>query len=354
MTDEIQVWAIDGLAGSAAIARVEPTKRTETENLLEDVLVKAPDMLMPDLALVGRQTPIAGGYLDLLGVDKDGRLVVFELKRGKVTREAITQVLDYGSSLESMSTVELGKHIAERSGARGIEKIEDFDEWYSQRGGEQDSLKPVRMVLVGLDADENASRMVDFLAKRGLDIALLTFYGYEYDGKTLLARQVQRVVPITKPPVDPRQALAERARSLEIGDFWKEVNDSFEQLGSYIVTPRTDGFTFYLPPLKMPDLVKARQAEGSHSVRLDGNGKIRITFFPAAIHLCEAEFGEQQAVVPFRQEPPPNAPRTNRVSEQWYCLLDGQEWLAHKEVLTALASAVYVAWDEARRQANRT
>ena len=39
-------------------------------------------MLMPGLQLVGRQLTTANGSLDLLGIDSEGRLVVFELKPG--------------------------------------------------------------------------------------------------------------------------------------------------------------------------------------------------------------------------------------------------------------------------------
>lgn len=52
------------MAGSAGITKVEPTGQTETEEVLEDALVKDPDMLMSDLTLVGRQMPIAGDYLE--------------------------------------------------------------------------------------------------------------------------------------------------------------------------------------------------------------------------------------------------------------------------------------------------
>ena len=65
-------------------------------------------MLMPGLTLVGRQTPTGSGWLDLLGVDEDGKLVVFELKRGKLTREAVAQAIKANfcsvmNSTESMS-----------------------------------------------------------------------------------------------------------------------------------------------------------------------------------------------------------------------------------------------------------
>jgi len=58
---------------------VDAIAETTTEKLLEDVLARSPDVLMPNLRLVGRQTETPGGPLDLLGVDEDGRLVVFEL-----------------------------------------------------------------------------------------------------------------------------------------------------------------------------------------------------------------------------------------------------------------------------------
>ncbi len=101
MTNDIRIWELDG--SSKAVKPVESTNRIETEHLLEEVLVRNPDMLMPGLTLVGRQTPIDGGFLDLLGVDEDGRLVVFELKREKLTRDAVAQAIDYCSYLESLT-----------------------------------------------------------------------------------------------------------------------------------------------------------------------------------------------------------------------------------------------------------
>ena len=73
MNDDIRIWEIDD--SSKAAKPVESTNRMETENSLEEVLVRNPDLLMPGLTLVGRQTPVDGGKLDLLGVDADGRLV---------------------------------------------------------------------------------------------------------------------------------------------------------------------------------------------------------------------------------------------------------------------------------------
>ena len=101
--------------------------QTETEQQLEDLIVENPNLLMDGLKLVGRQTPTSTGALDLLGVDKDGYLIVFELKRGKLPREAVTQVIDYASYLADLDRESLCQHITDRSGSYGIEKIDEFE-----------------------------------------------------------------------------------------------------------------------------------------------------------------------------------------------------------------------------------
>ena len=120
MNDDIRIWEIDDSRNDAR--PVESTNRMETESTLEEVLVRNPDMLMPGLTLVGRQTPTDIGNLDLLGVDEDGRLVVFELKRGKLARDAVVQIIDYCAWLESLTEAGLAEHISSRSGTSGIEK----------------------------------------------------------------------------------------------------------------------------------------------------------------------------------------------------------------------------------------
>ena len=77
--DEFKIWALED---ASSVVELQSQRQMEAESLLEDTLVANPDLLMPGLKLVGRQTPTAGGPLDLLGVDRYGRLSLFELKRG--------------------------------------------------------------------------------------------------------------------------------------------------------------------------------------------------------------------------------------------------------------------------------
>ena len=352
MADEIQIWEIDG---TSQASKVEQTRRTETEEQLEDILVKNPEMLMQGLTLVGRQTPAAGGALDLLGVDRYGKLVVFELKRSAPTRDAVAQVIDYCSYLEELTEGELSELISKFSGLKGIERIPNFEEWYSvnRNGRELEELKPIRMALVGVGLDESANRMVNFLMQKDVDIISVSFSAYVREGRTLLARQVHEIETGTELPSsryarrEKRRAnLDERARTLGIGDFWQKVIDDFTRVHRREPSPRANGYTFYQQnALRLPGLVGGHRAGASHTVRLDKDGKIRVTFFPIAVHLCKALFDQIDII--FGQEEPADFQATDQVDMQYYCLFDEEEWnKQHKRALLNLASEINGEWDK--------
>lgn len=225
--NELGIWA---LQTDGAAEAVNAVSEVDLEDRLEGMLVQLPDMLEPGIQLVGRQTLADGRPLDLLGVDTNGRLVVFELKRGALTRDAVTQCIDYASALDAMDPEkELPTHIAEQSGKLGIEKIDDFKAWYEKDAIENElgNLLPPRLVLVGLGADNRAERMARFLQAggRGIDISVLTFYGFQHGGETLLARQVEVEVDHT-PSSSKKKGATEKQLYRE---FWAEFLSAFER-----------------------------------------------------------------------------------------------------------------------------
>ena len=343
MKTDIGIWEID--RASRVGAKLGFAQRIETEEMLEDVLVANPNMLMRGLNLVGRQLPVETGFVDLLGIDEDGRLVVFELKREKLTRDAVAQVLDYCSYLEALSESELATLIAERSGKNGISKIADFEEWYGSQGG--DSIKPVRMVLVGLGMDVSAHRMVAYLADRGIDVRLLTFHGYIRGDDMLLARQVRAAR-------DPRRASAPRDRDLNqkarehgVAKVWRDAKKALNySFGTYFTK---SGITFLQRTVTLPDDVPVR---ASHSVTIDEPGKIRITFYPGAVDLCHQRFQNLKEAIPFEAEKPPNAPATRRAPHQWFCRLNEESWRNGKGHLIDFVRAMEDAWREHEQMEN--
>ena len=231
--DELSIWTLqpDGTAEA-----VKAVSGLDLENGLEETLVQRPDMLEPDIQLVGRQTPTDGGPSDLLGVDRHGRLVVFELKRERLTRDAVTQCIDYASALDAMDPEEeLAPHISKCSGTHRIEKIADFKAWYENHFDENElsALLPPRLVLVGLGIDARAERMARFLQAGGIDIAVLTFYGFEHGGETLLARQVEIEVEHDSPSIPRRRrykTASEKRQDLERNLSERGLSDLFENI----------------------------------------------------------------------------------------------------------------------------
>lgn len=253
--EEIRLWAVGrDEAGQIQAESLSAVPREQAESDLEELLVKTPSLLMPNLRLVGRQTPTAGGPLDLLGVDEDGRLVIFELKRGVLYRQAVTQVVDYASSLAVLPRETLASHIEERSGEGGIDKIEDFNSWYQQEYSGSDYVGRPRMVLVGMGADEPTQRMTAFLAEGGLDISLITFYLFDKEGRRFLARRVH-VEGGTSPTspssgynrADNLRSLRDLASRLRMTDFMDSVHKFLsETLGGCYWYPGRTGYSYML------------------------------------------------------------------------------------------------------------
>ena len=255
MADELKIWA---LGKGNEVDAVENVTGVKLEDILEDMLVQRPEMLETGLHLVGRQTPTEGGPLDLLAVDAGGRLVVFELKRGKLTREAVTQCIDYAAALNARPPEQLADLISEHSGRGGVEKIEEFEEWYQERFDENElsDLLPPRLALVGLGVDERAEQMARFLSEGGIDISVLTFFGFQHRGETLLARQVEVEREGSAPPARRTgQSAAERRLALQARLTDRGMTDLFDDIANTLRRALPDssqragawGISFNLP-----------------------------------------------------------------------------------------------------------
>ncbi len=347
--EDIKIWALDGVNAEL----LQTASRMDTEHEFEDILVANPSMLLDGLTLVGRQTPTEGGPLDLLGVDGNGRLVVFELKRGALSRDAVAQIIDYASYLDGMDTTELASYISENPGALDVDEIGNFEDWYNQNPnfGELESLKPLRLFLVGLGVDDRTERMVRFLAENsGLDISLLTFRGFVYEGKTLLAKQVE---------VEGDEDRAASARGGYIGrdERWRrlgalimdsEVSELFDDVRNMFrrhwresrERPGRKGVTIALPVY-----VDSRRTYPAYG-RIDIEGsQVRVTLRRRAIDLCKDEFMQIIDEIRYETYPRNRQPLEGATIEVGF-LLTADEWDAHKGSLTGLVKSIYEAWKD--------
>ena len=341
--NEMKIWTLDGSKATP----LDAIGQMETEWNLEDTLVNNPDLLLDGLTLVGRQTPTDGGPLDLLGVDADGRLCVFELKRGTLSRDAVAQVIDYASYLDGMGLSDLCAHISERSGSNGIDEIEDFEAWHNQNHDDLESLKSLRLFLVGLGADDRTERMVKFLADNsGMDISLLTFHGFAHGDKTLLAKQVEveggiaseRARAARAPSRDERRArLNDLIERNGIRDLFGEVVSMFrENWPSSYESPGAKSLTFRLRTEGSP-LTYVRVNAGERE-------KARIVFYRRAFVLRQDDFQRAMEAMDYVTYPQNLDPFEEERTREIQFPLTTDAWEHHKERLSSLTKAVYDAW----------
>ena len=235
----------------------------------------------------------------------------------------------------------LAEHISERSGVGGTDEIQDFQEWYDNQGfGNLDSLKPLRMFLIGLGADDRTERMVKFLAENsGLDISLLTSHVFNYDGKTILAKQVEVEGGDEFDLRPPRQSrsreerlelLIHRAEEFGVRDLFAAVRRMFQEnwpglserisrksIGLWLQWPTDpEGLRYY-----------------SNGLIFTEEDKVSIHFYEDSVDLCADEFSQRRKDIP---------------SEEWsngdvLFLLTSKEWEEHKQSLITLTRSIYDA-----------
>ena len=187
----------------------------------------------------------------------------------------------------------MAEHIADRSGSHGIERIDDFEQWYGDNFGRDDlsRLLPPRMVLVGLGVDPAAERIARFISGGPVDISVITFHGFTRDGEQLLARQLE-VEPGPQPKRRRRAAsIAERRSALREYLAAEEYQALFDQVYADIKgrlpkqgvweQPGSTGIGFQL---KDPDDLTAWKTYFGIYAGYLGPGAYSISILPKAVH----------------------------------------------------------------------
>ena len=359
--EELKIWTVDGYDSPGGSEELLTTREMETENRLEKILTKNPDMLENGLDLVGRQVDTKSGPLDLLGVDSDGRLVVFELKRGTLNRNAVAQVIDYASQLNAMNLDVLYRHITERSGNLEIQKIDNFEVWYNNNYPDLglDALMPPRIVLVGLGVDETTERMVNYLHELGLNVSLLTFHGFKQGSETLLARHVEvdSSDPDDPPTETHEQRFIERAQNsgtmLLVESVTKTFVNQRRHSPKFKVTYATKRKHFNLNYSWHQGSWSPKSAATLFVDPVDQRA-VNIGFHPVAVELATPdEFDKLKAEgLEFKKSEAQAYFRIGSIDyELTYQLRSIEEWEAHEEQLAALVRKVCDGYDARREKA---
>jgi len=173
-----------------------PAEKTsiELEKHLEGWLENSPWAIAQEpLLIIGRQTSASQEesetiFPDLLGLDKDGNLVIIELKKGKTPRDVVAQILEYAAWANDLSEENI-RDIASNYFAKiGIE--EDIETQFLETF-EVDEIPPLnRMLRLFIAAEEIApsvAKVSRFLRQvHGVDINCIKFAIYQTESGEIL------------------------------------------------------------------------------------------------------------------------------------------------------------------------
>ena len=157
-------------------------KNSNQEADLEVLLENNPEYFFEgsNVLIIGRQvTTNLNSFIDLLGIDKSGNIVVVELKRGKTPRETIAQILEYASFIERLDYSQLNEIFQDYSGEEN-----NLDEYHQQYFKNQPDIKvsfnkSTRLIIISQEISREIQQTAQFLQNKGVDIHCMQFKYFE-------------------------------------------------------------------------------------------------------------------------------------------------------------------------------
>lgn len=164
-----------------------PVTKLATEQLLEEMIVKAPRIISSEWMLIGQQLITTGnGRLDLLAIAPDASLVLIELKRDKTPRDIVAQALDYATWIESLSAERIASIYQKFSHGCSLDKA--FEAYFGTALDEQTLNASHQIILCASELDPATERIVAYLNERDIPINVLFFKVFAHGDQQLLSR----------------------------------------------------------------------------------------------------------------------------------------------------------------------
>ena len=225
MPDQIRLWEIS----KDQLNEITQSK-LDLESRLETWLDNDISILADDLLAIGRQVITDyGGKLDLLCIDRNGDLVIVELKKDKTAREVIAQALDYASWVKDLSNERVREianaYLLTKNGSN-LENAfcEKFSSEFPDILNAQHNI-----IIVAAQIDSSSERIIKYLSETyGVRINVATFqYFCDSSGRELLARKFlmeAEIKPVNISKRNPNltmEELVEIADSNEVGKVYR-------------------------------------------------------------------------------------------------------------------------------------
>ena len=181
MTITMNLWSVD----NGELKEILKS-RVALEAQLEKWVYNDPSLLNLDILIIGKQVHTAfGGYIDILAINREGDLVVIELKRDKTPRDIVAQCLDYASWVSDLGFEEIGEIFKKYEG-KNI--AEEFSSYFYESLPE--TLNEIhQIIVVATSLDDSTERIIDYLTeKHSVNINAVFFSVFDYKGSQIIGR----------------------------------------------------------------------------------------------------------------------------------------------------------------------
>ena len=181
---------------TATYASLGLKERDDVQRVLREHI----DAISPDTLILAEefgQWEDSKRRIDLLGLDRDRRLVVIELKRTEDGGHMELQALRYAAMVSTMTfdqAVEAHRSYLEARGFSPDTAEPSIREFLDVEDGPVAFRNQVRIVLASADFSKEITSAVLWLNAQGLDIMCFRMRPYAFQGRVLL--DVQQVIPL--------------------------------------------------------------------------------------------------------------------------------------------------------------
>lgn len=180
---ELSVWRIDD-----GVEKMEFVS-LNLEDRLQEILANDISIADPNLMVIGREVQTAfDKFIDILAINRDGNIVVLELKRDKTPRDIVAQVLDYGSWVKTLHNEDIIRIFSDyqRKYAKDEKEVSIEDAFRSQFNMKvmPDELNESHeLVIIASSLDSGTERIVSYLAEEHEVKINALFFRVFKDGK---------------------------------------------------------------------------------------------------------------------------------------------------------------------------
>ncbi|MDQ7793757.1 MAG: hypothetical protein RDU89_04970 [bacterium] len=206
------------------------------EKLLEDWLEANPEGILEaaHLLIIGRQVATdLGGLIDLLGVDREGDVVVIELKRSQTPRDTLAQALEYASFAARLDTEQLTTILQRYLNDESLSLAQHHREYFELAADEAVAFnKDQHIVIVGQEITRSIRQTASFLCNKELRVACVEFTFFEdLAGTRLLSQEVVVGAGSRK----PRNVVAGSLPLTTEREFLESLDDNGRQVFSHVL-----------------------------------------------------------------------------------------------------------------------